>query len=136
MTDLHTYVALVTLLALLVFFWTGIRVGGARSKYKIEAPATTGDPIFERHFRVQMNTLEGIVLFLPSLWLFSVYWGDMLAAAIGAVWIVGRVIYILSYVANPSSRSAGFAVQGLSSLSLLIGALYGVGSTIVSSPGL
>ena len=136
MTDLHTYVALVTLLALLVFFWTGIRVGGARSKYKIEAPATTGDPIFERHFRVQMNTLEGIVLFLPSLWLFSVYWGDMLAAAIGAVWIVGRVSYILSYVANPSSRSAGFAVQGLSSLSLLIGALYGVGSTIVSSPGL
>ena len=134
MKDLHTYVALVTLLALLVFFWTGIRVGGARSKYKIEAPATTGDPIFERHFRVQMNTLEGIVLFLPSLWLFSVYWGDALAAAIGAVWIVGRVIYILSYVANPSSRSAGFAVQGLSSLSLLVGALFGVVSALIAAP--
>ena len=68
---MHPLVALVTVVALMLFAWQGFRVGSARSRYGVEAPATTGHPDFERHFRVQANTLEGLVLFLPSLWLFA-----------------------------------------------------------------
>lgn len=123
--DGFAWTALVTLLALLLFFVMGLRVGGARYRFKVEAPATTGDPTFERHFRVQMNTLEWLPIFLPSLWLFAAYWGDPIAAGIGAVWIVGRFMYMIGYVSNPKSRGAGFAIQALTALVLLIGAIIG-----------
>lgn len=118
-------VTIVTVLALIVFIVTAMRVGGARAKHGVAAPATTGHEIFERHFRVQMNTLEQLVLFLPSLWLFTAYWNQMVAAALGVVWIVGRVIYMTSYVADPKSRSIGFMLTFLPSVILLIGALVG-----------
>jgi glutathione S-transferase len=132
MNEPHNLVALVTLLALLVFFWMGLRVGGARQKFQVAAPATTGNPEFERHFRVQMNTLEGLALFLPSLWLFGFYWVDWIAAAIGAVWILGRLLYMFSYVKEPTSRSAGFGLQMLASVVLLVGALAGVVRSIMA----
>ena len=127
------WTALVTLLALVVYFMTGLGVAGARGKYKVAAPATVGDPRFERHFRVQMNTLEWLPIFLPSLWLFSVSWGDRIAAGIGIVWVVGRLLYMLTYVRDPKSRGAGFLVQGLAALSLLVGALIGVVHTLIIS---
>lgn len=127
------WTALVTLLALVVFLLTLVGVGQARSKFNVPAPATTGDPQFERHFRVQMNTLEGLALFLPSLWLFASYWGDPIAAGIGAFWIVGRLIYMNAYVRDPKSRSAGFGIQGVATLLLLIGALIGVGQILLAS---
>ena len=123
---LHGYVALVTLLALMVYVWMFMRVGSARSRLGVEAPAVTGHPEFERHFRVQANTLEGLIVFLPSLWLFALYLNEMVAAGLGLLWIIGRVLYMLSYAKDPKTRSAGFGIQALATLALLFGAVGGV----------
>ena len=130
MNQSHHLVALITLLALLLFFWTAIRVGAARSRYNVPAPAMSGAPEFDRAFRIQMNTLEGLVLFLPALWLFALYWNDLAATAAGAVWILGRIVYAVGYSAAPQHRSWGFAIQSLASIFLLLGALVGVGMAI------
>ena len=119
----HYAVAIVTLLSLLVYLWTGVRVGGARAKTKINAPAMTGDPILERAVRVQMNTLEWLPVYLAALWLFALYWNDRVAALVGLVWIAGRIVYALAYAADPSKRSLGFMIQSLATAVLLFGAL-------------
>jgi glutathione S-transferase len=119
----HAYVAIVTLLALLTYFWMGLQVGGARRRSGIAAPAMTGDPVLERTIRAHYNTLEWLPLFLPSLWLFAIWWSDLAAAAVGLVWIVGRVVYQRGYVADPSKREAGFLIQALATAVLLFGAL-------------
>lgn len=121
--ETHSLVAIVTLLSLLVYVWLGVRVGGGRSKYGVAAPATTGHPDFERLFRAQQNTLEWLPIYLPSLWLFAFYWNDMVAAALGALWIVGRILYGLGYAKEASARSAGFGIQALATAALLFGAL-------------
>jgi len=119
----HSWVAIVTLVALLVYVWMGVRVGGARKKSGIHAPTMTGDPELERHIRVQANTLEWLPIFLPSLWLFAIYWNDMVAAILGVIWIVGRVIYALGYAASPDKRELGFVIQMAAAAILLFGAL-------------
>jgi uncharacterized membrane protein YecN with MAPEG domain len=119
----HSYVALVTIAALLAYFWMSLRVGMARRKCGIAAPAMTGDPILERHIRVHYNTLEWLPIFLTALWLFAIYWNDLAAAALGVVWIVGRIVYALGYVADPRRRELGFLIQLLATVILLIGAL-------------
>ena len=119
----HSWVAIVTLVALLVYVWMGVRVGGARKKSGIAAPTMTGDPELERHIRVQANTLEWLPIFLPSLWLFAIYWNDMVAAILGVIWIVGRVIYALGYAASPDKRELGFVIQMAAAAILLFGAL-------------
>jgi glutathione S-transferase len=119
----HALVALVTLVALLAYLWMGVRVAGSRKATGVRAPAMTGDPILERHVRVQANTLEWLPLMLAPMWLFAVFWNDRAAALLGAVWIVGRVIYALGYVADPAKRTAGFMIQGLACLVLIFGAL-------------
>jgi uncharacterized membrane protein YecN with MAPEG domain len=121
----HDLIALVTLLALVFFLWTTAQVAFGRVKYGVPAPAITGQPAFERLFRIQMNTLEGLALFLPSLWLFAIYWNDFLAAGLGAVWLVGRVIYAWGYAAAAEKRGPGYGVQGLAMLALLFGAIAG-----------
>jgi len=122
MTD-YLHVAMVTLLSLVLFVWMGVRVGSARQRHAVTAPATTGHPEFERHFRVQANTLEGLVLFLPALWLFAIYVNEPIAAAVGLVWIIGRIMYMMSYVKEPNSRSTGFGIQALATMVLLLGGL-------------
>jgi glutathione S-transferase len=120
----HLLVALVTLLALLLYFWMGLRVGQARSKFGVAAPAITGNPDFERAFRIQANTLEWLPLFLVSLWLFAIYWGnDWVAAGVGVVWIIGRFLYVTGYSREASARSRGFGIQALATGVLLFGAL-------------
>jgi glutathione S-transferase len=119
------YTAIVTLLALGFYFFTGLAVGRARVKLGVRAPATTGHPEFERLFRVQMNTLEWMPLFLPSLWLFAAFIGDTIAAALGVVWILGRILYFRGYAAAPEKRETGFAIQAFATSVLLIGALAG-----------
>lgn len=116
---------LVTLSALLFYFWTGLMVGNARRKYNVPAPATTGNTDFERVFRVQMNTLEWLPMFLVSLWLFVFYWSDLLGAVIGAIWIVGRYMYAHGYMIEAQQRSMGFMIQALAVLILFLGALFG-----------
>lgn len=119
----HSLVAIVTILALLTYAGMGIGVGRARTKSGVHAPAMTGDPLLERAIRVQSNTLEWLPIFLASLWLFAFYWSDLVAAALGLVWIVGRVLYWRGYMADPAKREAGFLVQTLASAVLLFGAL-------------
>ena len=119
----HAYVAIVTLLALLLYFWMGLQVGRQRGKCGIAAPAMTGDPVLERCIRAHYNTLEWLPIFLPSLWLFAIYWSSTVAAALGAVWIVGRIIYFLGYKAAAEKRRPGFAIQAAAASALLIGAL-------------
>ncbi|MFM8375085.1 MAG: MAPEG family protein [Phenylobacterium sp.] len=115
--------AIVTLLALLAYVWMGLRVGGARRRSGIAAPAMAGDPMLERYLRVQGNTLEWLPIFLASLWLFAHYWGDLAAAALGLVWIAGRVLYAVGYSAAAEKRELGFLVQTLATAVLLFGAL-------------
>src|SRR5665213_264620 len=119
----YKLVALVTLLALLLYFVMGLRVGRGRSKYGVEAPAVSGHPDFERLFRVQANTLEWLPTFLVSLWLFAFYWDGKVAALIGLVWIAGRILYMMSYSKLASSRGPGFGIQALAVAVLLFGAL-------------
>jgi len=122
---------LVTLAALLFYFWTGLMVGNARRKYNVPAPATTGNADFERVFRVQMNTLEWLPMFLVSLWLFVFYWSDLLGAVIGAIWIVGRYMYAHGYMIEAQQRSMGFMIQALAVLILFLGAAIGaIGSLL------
>jgi glutathione S-transferase len=115
---------LVTLGVIILFFVMGLRVAKARGTYNIPAPATAGDPMFERHFRVQMNTLEWLAMFLPALWLCAVWHSDVVAAGLGLVWIIGRIIYMVAYVADPKTRSLGFVVQMLATLSLILLTLF------------
>ena len=119
----HIAPAIVTILALLLYFVMGLRVGQGRSKYGVEAPATTGNPDFERLFRVHANTLEWLPIFLPAMWLFAIYWNDLVAAGVGVVWIVGRYLYMTGYAKAASSRSAGFGIQAIATAILLFGAL-------------
>jgi uncharacterized membrane protein YecN with MAPEG domain len=119
----HFEVAIVTLLALLVYFWMGLQVAGARRTSGIAAPAMTGDPLLERCVRIQVNTLEWLPIFLPSLWLFALYWNDRIAALLGLVWIVGRIVYSVGYRADAAKRSTGFMIQALAVAVLLFGAL-------------
>ncbi len=118
-------VAIVIVLALIEYFTFAIQVGAARAKYEVEAPATTGHPIFERKLRVQQNTLEQLVIFLPGIWLFGVYVSPGIAALVGVLFIVGRAIYAISYVAEPSKRTVGFMITFAAEAILVIGALVG-----------
>jgi glutathione S-transferase len=120
---MHNYTALVTMLAVLFYFITSARVARARIRYGVKLPAISGDPDFERVFRVQMNTLEWLPIFLASLWMFAIYISDAIAASIGAVWIIGRIVYMIGYTRSVPGRSPGFAIQALATTVLLLGAL-------------
>ena len=117
------YVAIVTVLALLQYQWLGFSVGKARAKYNVPVPASSGNEMFDRHYRVHMNTLEQLVVFLPAMWVFAHTVSALWAAALGAVFIVGRFIYAAAYVRDPKSRSLGFALTALPSLAMLVGVL-------------
>ena len=118
----HRWTALVTILALLLYFAMSLQVGKARGKSGIQPPAMTGDPMLERAIRVHINTLEGLPMFLAGLWLFAIYWNELVAAGLGVVWIIGRLLYSSGYMADPDKRSTGFLIQFLATGVLLLGA--------------
>jgi glutathione S-transferase len=120
---MYHFTALMTCLAILFFFVTVVQVSRARAAYGIKAPATSGHPDFERVFRVQMNTLEWMPVFLPSLWLFAIYIGDKSAAALGLIWIVGRTLYMVGYMREAKKRGPGFGIQTAACIVLWLGAL-------------
>jgi glutathione S-transferase len=120
---MYHFTALVTLLAVLFYFFTSARVARARFAYGVKLPAISGNPDFERVFRVQMNTLEWLPIFLPSLWLFAIYISDQIAAALGLLWIVGRIVYMIGYMQATERRAPGFFIQALACAVLLFGAL-------------
>ncbi len=120
------WASVITLLTLVVLIWVMFIVGRYRTKYNVKAPATTGDPHFERAFRVQMNTIESAFLFLPALWM-SARWGSSLSVELaGATWIIGRIIYALAYLKDPAKRSAGFGIAFLAIIVLMIDAALGL----------
>ena len=123
---MYHFTALVTCLALLLYLLTSARVSRARGTFGIKAPAISGDPDFERIFRVQMNTLEWLPVFLPSLWLFAIYVSDAIAAALGMVWIVGRIAYMTGYSKAAKDRGTGFVIQASATFLLWLGAIGGI----------
>jgi uncharacterized membrane protein YecN with MAPEG domain len=119
------YIDIVTALALLQFIVFGFKVGSAREKYGVKAPATTGNETFERRFRVQQNTLEQLILLIPGLYMYGRYVNPLWAAGLGIVYLVGREIYAASYVKDPTKRSLGFGLTILPVAVLIVGGLIG-----------
>lgn len=119
------YISVVAVLAVLQFFFFGARVGLARGRHGVKAPAVSGHETFEREFRVHMNTLEQLVAFLPALFIAGMYWPDAVVAGVGAVYLLGRFVYWRQYVANPASRGPGFLLTVAPTFILLAAALVG-----------
>ncbi len=117
--------ALVTIAALIEYGVFSLLVAGARARSGVKAPAITGDPVFERYFRVQQNTLERLIIFIPSLWLYSHYIGEGTAVALGVLFIVARALYCAVYVRSPDKRSLVFGVGELANTALMVGAAIG-----------
>lgn len=127
-TILNTFAltSLITLIIVLLMLANLIMVGRARGKYQIQAPSVTGDEGFERIYRVQMNTIESVLLFLPSMWIYAYYLGDKGAACTGLIWVIGRILYALAYQSNPSKRGVGFVISMIAVFGAWLGGLYGV----------
>jgi glutathione S-transferase len=123
--------ALVTCLAILFYFLTCVQVAKARGTFGIKAPAVSGNPDFERVFRVQMNTLEWLPIFLPALWLFAIYISDAIAATLGLVWIAGRIFYLTGYSKAANKRGPGFGIQSGAALLLWLGAVGAIAWRLV-----
>lgn len=125
--------ALVSLLALLLYFVVTINVGRARAKYGIPAPQMSGNPDFERVLRVQQNMLEQLVFFMPALWIFCLYLNPIWGSALGVLWVVGRALYAWGYYQAAEKRGPGFAIASLSSLVLLLSGLVGIALSLLST---
>jgi glutathione S-transferase len=120
------YTAFVTLLVLLLYFMLVGNAGRARAKYGVIAPAVTGNENFERAYRVQMNTLEQMVFFLPAMWLYAIFLTDVGAAVGGLLWIAARTLYAVSYMRDPKTRGPGAMGAVVVQIGTFLGALYGV----------
>ncbi len=120
----HPLTGLVSVFAVLVLLWTGILVGGARSKHQVPAPRMDGPDDFMRTLRVQANSVEQAVLYFPMLWLFAFVTSDMWGAIIGVFWPIGRIVYAIGYQAAANKRSAGFMIGFLSTAALTLGSLF------------
>ena len=124
--------SLITILACILYMTTAVRVAQMRGKHKIDAPAVIGHPEFERSYRVQMNTLESLPVFLPAFWLATIYFSARFAiiwwlpAVLGLLWVVGRYMYMQGYIADASKRSTGFLVSAIAQITLLVLALIGI----------
>jgi glutathione S-transferase len=123
---LPTYTAIVTVLAVLLYFFVATRVPVARRKFGVQLPSITGPPDFDRVFRAHMNMLEWMPIFLPLLWLCAIYLSDAGAAVLGLVWIVGRTLYFRGYAEAVEKRVPGFFIQALACILLLVGAVAGI----------
>ena len=126
-------VNLVVALALVQFFAFATAVGRAREKYQVAAPATTGHAMFERYFRVQMNTLELLIMFVPGMWIFAKYVNAEAAAGLGAVYLIGRTVYFFSYVRDPKKRSLGFGLSAGPVAVLVVGAVIGAALALLKA---
>jgi glutathione S-transferase len=119
-------ISLVVALALLEYSILGLLVGQARTKYQVPAPATTGDPIFERYFRVHQNTMEQLVVFVPAMFIFATYVHVLVAAVLGLLFVVARPIYAMGYIKDPAKRASGAAITFIVNAILVVGGLIGI----------
>jgi len=124
-------VFLTILLALLEYVVMAAMVGRARVKYGIKAPATTGNPDFERVNRVHINTLESLVVFVPGVWIFALYVSELWAAVLGAVFVIGRAVYAVGYYQAADKRGPGAGLTGIVNLVLIAGGLFGLGRALL-----
>ncbi len=124
--------AIVTLLAVALYFFLATRVAVARVRFGVKHPATTGNPDFERVFRAHVNTLEWMPTFLVPLWLCAIYLNDVAAAALGLVWIAGRAWYFAGYSRAAEKRLPGFFIQAMACVLLFIGAAVGIAMRLTS----
>ena len=120
------YASLIVLLALLQYIWFSISVGMARGKYNIEGPACVGDEAFERIFRVQQNTLEQLIVFIPAVFAFAHFLSPLWSLILGAVFIIGRFLYSSEYVKDPKTSTLGFVLTFFPNVILIVGALFGI----------
>ncbi len=120
------WVQLVTVLAVIQFAGFGFLVGAARARHGIPAPATSGHEIFDRYFRVHMNTLETLVFLLPSMWISAQYWPAQLSAILGAVYLIGRQFYLSGYVKDPKKRGLGYGLSVMPAAIMSVAALVGI----------
>lgn len=125
------FAALITALALFVYMVLTVNVGRARNKFNVQPPTTMGNPDFERVLRVQQNTLEHMVVFLPSLWLFTFFVDPKMGAGLGAVWILARILYAWGYYQEAKKRAPGFLLAVFTQLALLLGSVYGTIMNVV-----
>ena len=128
-------VSFVTIAALLVLLVVTLNVGRLRVKYGIKPPQMSGDPNFERALRVQQNTLEQIVIFLPALWIFAQFVQPIAAAILGTIWVVGRILYAWGYYQAAEKRGPGFGISFLATAILLLGSIGGIGIQLSKSIG-
>jgi glutathione S-transferase len=126
-------VAIVVLLALLEYIYFIGLVGRARGKHGIHAPAISGNEIFERYFRVQQNTLEQLIVFIPSIFIFGEFVSTLWAAIVGAVFVVGRAIYAAGYIRDPKKRELGFMLSAVPVLILLVGGIIGAVKSLIAT---
>jgi len=113
----------ITMLSLMEFAYFGFKVGGARGKFDVKAPATTGHEVFDRYYRVHYNTMEQLILFIPSLWAFGYFVGNIWAAGLGVIFLIGRLVYGFNYIKDPASRGTGMILSILPTYVMMIGAL-------------
>ena len=124
--------AIITVLILIQTLFFGFEVGKARGKYNIKAPAVSGDEMFDRHYRIHQNTIEQIIIFIPSLWLFGYFVNNNVAAALGVLFIIGRLVFRNAYLKNPASREIGFMMGFLPMAICLLGTLFFVSKSILA----
>ena len=128
---MNATLALITLATVLLMAATVFLVGRARGRYGVKAPATTGHEGFERALRVQMNTQEAALMFLPSLWVAAAFGAAWISAALGATWLVGRIWYAVAYANPAGNRGPGFLIGMVALLGLIVQALWGIAWTFI-----
>ncbi|OYQ26013.1 hypothetical protein CHU93_12450 [Sandarakinorhabdus cyanobacteriorum] len=116
---------LALVLALMVYFWITLNVGRARGTYGVPAPQSGGHPEFDKRYRVQMNTVEQLVWFVPAFIIGVPVLGDLVAGSLALVWSLGRIIFAVTYYRDPAKRSLGFALTMLPTFVLLIAGAWG-----------
>ncbi|MEM7081507.1 MAG: MAPEG family protein [Pseudomonadota bacterium] len=125
------YSAIITLLIVIQLLIFTMLVGKSRQQTGVKAPAVSGDPVFERYFRVHQNSVENAVVAIPALWVFNLYWDPRIGAAIGLLYIIGRFLYLRGYVSDPSKRGKGFGLAFLCQITLVIGGLIGAVMAVI-----
>jgi glutathione S-transferase len=125
MDNMH-YPALMTLLLLLEYLWLLALVGKARGDYGVQAPAVSGHELFERAYRVQMNTVEQLIITLPAMWVCALFFNPTVAGALGGVFFIGRILYRFGYVADPAKRGTGMLVGFLANVGLMACGFWGL----------
>ncbi len=120
-----------SLIMLLIYMWTGIRVGSARGRLGVKAPATEGPDEFNRIYRAHVNTLEQMAVALPAFWIFSLFQAARWAGLLMAIWCVGRVIYVLSYAQAADKRGTGFLISYIPVVAAILGSLFYAGRILI-----